>query len=420
MKRGFVIKLVIGGILVVGGLGNLTTEIGAALIGLLGGATLIGWAFVTRSGCEIADTRTESSAVPLHSKEYQVTLDTTIRPENISHDLRERINKDFHISVDIAAPKNPDGITFYRATTHEISTMRDYYVLDVETTGLDRNTDKIVELAWLQVSGGEILNRFSTLVNPEMPIPPEASDINGICDADVKQAPTYSQITDTVSMELLDQIVVGHNVQFDLAFIKNLINAKDHRIVYVDTLALAKKVFPGLKSYALDALCAELSLPVNSSHRASQDAEATKALLDACLSKMREQKEFEKRQMKEKRECEKSMRFAKFNKSPLFDISFVYTGGFTIPRSEMESLAVSVGAIPRAKVTSKTDYLVVGDVSELPQWALDRKLGKANEFIEKHGKIQKISEGEYIKMIGAAKACLGATQSQYQESGKDG
>ena len=221
-------------------------------------------------------------------------------------------------------------------------------------------------------------------------------------------------------MELLDQIVVGHNVQFDLAFIKNLINAKDHRIVYVDTLALAKKVFPGLKSYALDALCVELSLPVNSSHRASQDAEATKALLDACLSKMREQKEFEKRQMKEKREYEKSMRFAKFNKSPLFDISFVYTGGFTIPRSEMESLAVSVGAIPRAKVTSKTDYLVVGDVSELPQWALDRKLGKANELIEKHGKIQKISEGEYIKMIGAAKACLEATQSQYQESGKDG
>ena len=114
------------------------------------------------------------------------------------------------------------------------------------------------------------------------------------------------------------------------------------------------------------------------------------------------------------------MRFAKFNKSPLFDISFVYTGGFTIPRSEMESLAVSVGAIPRAKVTSKTDYLVVGDVSELPQWALDRKLGKANELIEEHGKIQKISEGEYIKMIGAAKACLEATQSQYQESGKDG
>ena len=129
-------------------------------------------------------------------------------------------------------------------------------------------------------------------------------------------------------------------------------------------------------------------------------------LLDKCQDELKRKAEEEKVRKRQKKEQEHRERVEIYGKSPLFDISFVFTGAFTYPREEMMQLAVDAGAFARTSVTRNTDYLVVGYVDNLPDWAIERKIGKANEIISKGGKIKKISESEYIMLIENANRAL--------------
>ena len=80
-----------------------------------------------------------------------------------------------------------------------------------------------------------------------------------------------------------------------------------------------------------------------------------------------------------------------------------------MPREAMESLALSVGAVKRENVSSVTDFLVVGDTSDLPDWALGRKLRKAEAIEQQGGRIKRIDEAEYLRLINQAKTALGIT-----------
>lgn len=332
---------------------------------------------------------------------------TPASPEKVDATVEKNVTASpIHFSIEIDLSEEKSGIDIRPIPRREEMGLKDYYVLDVETTGLDRKRDRIVEIAWVKVEKGKIVDSYFTLVNPEIPISPAASALNGICNEDVANAPTYSEIRGTVRSALMGSTIVGHNVTFDLAFVRNLLGDMESQIMYADTMTIARHAFPGQNSYKLGELCKSLSLSQQSTHRALDDVLTTKELLDKCQDELKRKAEEEKVRKRQKKEQEHRERAEIYGKSPLFDISFVFTGAFTYPREEMMQLAVDAGAFARTSVTRNTDYLVVGYVDNLPDWAIERKIGKANEIISKGGKIKKISESEYIMLIENANRAL--------------
>lgn len=301
----------------------------------------------------------------------------------------KNLGSSFELSLSSDLTEEENGVDLYKLSLNEILNIKEYYVLDLETTGLNKKSDRIVELAWLHILSGKVVEEYETLVNPEIPISSSASIVNGITDSNVKDSPTYSDIREKVISSLIGSIVVGHNITFDLSFIKTLIGNVEGRILYVDTLSLAKSAFPGLDRYRLDFLCEKLNLSVSSSHRALSDVAATEELFSVCRAELIRKKEEEKQKKKEEKERENQERLEKYGSSPLFNISFVFTGEFQRNRSELEDSLLPVGALLRKSVTSKTDYLVVGDYKNLPVWAYQRKIGKADELISNGINIKK-------------------------------
>ena len=97
--------------------------------------------------------------------------------------------------------------------------LTDYVVLDTETTGLSPEKDQMVEIGIITVKNGEITNEYTSLIKPTIPISSEATAINGISESDLRDAPQLEDVIPDVVSRIKNQIVVGHNVTFDLAFV---------------------------------------------------------------------------------------------------------------------------------------------------------------------------------------------------------
>ncbi|MCX7905769.1 MAG: 3'-5' exonuclease, partial [Elusimicrobiales bacterium] len=90
-----------------------------------------------------------------------------------------------------------------------------FVVVDVETTGLDPLKDRICEIAFIEIKGLKETFRFSSLINPSIPIPPNVTSIHGISDDDVKKAPYFSDISNRIIEVFYNSVIVGHNIMFD-------------------------------------------------------------------------------------------------------------------------------------------------------------------------------------------------------------
>lgn len=278
-----------------------------------------------------------------------------------------------------------------------------YAVVDVETTGLNRTNDRMVEIAILEVLDGNIVDRYQTLANPGIPIPLGAYRVHGISDADVASAPKAESIAADIAERLRGKPVVGHNITFDLAFIETAFRSAgiNESLLYIDTLSFSRKLFPNFPNYKLQNLLILLNIEKDEAHRALGDVISTYRLFERCKDEWKRQTEEKVRLAREMKEKEMLERRTKYANSPLLDCVFVFTGNFTLPRDVIEATASTVGALVRTTVSGKTDYLVVGNTFDIPD---RKKLVKAAEIIEKGGKLQKITEAEYVAMIEKARA----------------
>jgi DNA polymerase-3 subunit epsilon len=161
-----------------------------------------------------------------------------------------------------------------------------YAVIDVETTGLKAGKEKITEIAILIHNGSEITEEFCTLVNPEIKIPYYITQLTGINDQMVTGAPKFYEIARQIVEMTENCIVVGHNVHFDMSFLKAEFKSLGYEFQrqVLDTVKLARKFFPGQPSYSLGKLCRSLNINNSSRHRASGDALATAKLFEMILS----------------------------------------------------------------------------------------------------------------------------------------
>lgn len=151
-----------------------------------------------------------------------------------------------------------------------------YVALDLETTGLDPERDAIIEIGAIKFDQWRELNTFSTLINPSRAIPLQITQLTGITDDDVFQAPLFSSIKAALIEFVGSDTIVGHNVSFDLAFLRQQ-RCLTHN-AHIDTFVLATILMPHESRYSLGKLMESLGIVFESRHRALDDARASMKL----------------------------------------------------------------------------------------------------------------------------------------------
>ena len=153
----------------------------------------------------------------------------------------------------------------------------EFVVFDIETTGFSPVKNCIIEIGAVKVVGGEIVDHFSTFVNPKTPIPFEIEKLTGIRDDMVMDAPVIEEIMPKFLEFCGEAVLVAHNANFDMSFIKENVSRLgfDKQFTYVDTLGTARVLLPNQSKHTLDAVSKTLGISLENHHRAVDDAEAT-------------------------------------------------------------------------------------------------------------------------------------------------
>ncbi len=164
----------------------------------------------------------------------------------------------------------------------------EYVVFDVETTGLSpQGGDRIVEIAAVRVRGGEIIDSFESLVNPQRDLPIEAQQINQINESMLAEAPTADKILPTIINFTGGACLVGHNVRFDLNFLcyeLSLIGRKlREETPAIDTLKMAKEFLPHLTNFRLFHVAHSLGVTIEETHRALPDVKLTAMVMKRLM-----------------------------------------------------------------------------------------------------------------------------------------
>jgi len=162
-----------------------------------------------------------------------------------------------------------------------------YAIVDIETTGGYANANGITEVAILIHDGKEVVQRYTTLINPGVPIPVYISALTGISNEMVRSAPAFRDVAAEIFSLIHDKIFIAHNVNFDYSFLR-------HHLAYAGfdlnckklcTVRLSRKIFKGLPSYSLGKLCRSLEIENDARHRAMGDAAATAILFSMLLER---------------------------------------------------------------------------------------------------------------------------------------
>lgn len=152
----------------------------------------------------------------------------------------------------------------------------DYVVFDTETTGLDYNKDCVTEIGAVKIKKGKICEQFTSLINPDKKIPENIVELTGINDDMVKDSPRISAVIPDFMKFIEGCVLVGHNVEFDMSFMRRFALENDYEIKNrtIDTISLAKKYLKGVKKYDLHTVADAFNVTFRH-HRALSDAYAT-------------------------------------------------------------------------------------------------------------------------------------------------
>lgn len=162
-----------------------------------------------------------------------------------------------------------------------------YAVVDIETTGKGYHRQKITEISIIIFDGKQIVNEFTSLVNPQQQISTFITNLTGITNAMIRNAPLFATIANKVAEITKGCIFVAHNVNFDYNIIKDEFKniGLDFKRKKLCTVRLSRKIMPNLRSYSLGSICALEQIPINGRHRAKGDAEATVELFKRLIQR---------------------------------------------------------------------------------------------------------------------------------------
>lgn len=287
-----------------------------------------------------------------------------------------------------------------------------YVVLDFETTGLDRRWDEIIEIGALKVEANAVVDRFSSLIKPSISLDPFITELTGITNEMLANAPSIETVMPLFIDFLGDSIIVGHNVTFDLAFLQN--NAgKEIDPDYIDTLRLSRKLFKDMQHHRLSDMTERFGIVREHSHRSIDDCEATLQLFNICreeaLNQYGDMDSF-KAAFKRKKSGSK-IDIASLTADPdlidednlFYDKECVFTGTLErMKRADAMQLVVNVGGRVGNGVTKKTNFLILGnnDYCKSIKDGKSSKQKKAEQLKLKGQDIEVISELTFFEALG--------------------
>lgn len=305
----------------------------------------------------------------------------------------------------------------------------DYVVIDTETTGLDYECCSIIEISAIRYSNGTQINQFSTLVQPEpwYYLDPDSgevkrqfvdqfiTDLTGITNEMLENAPTPETVIPQFMGFISDSILVGHNVNFDVNFLYDAAERHcDKHLTndFIDTMRLARKLFPHLSHHRLSDIAAECKVQQPQAHRAEADCIVTAAcyetMKEQILTEYASEDEFAKHFHTKHKAYADRLASITANvedideTNPIFGKVIVFTGALSsMSRKEAFQVAANLGATPADSVTKKTNYLVIGnaDFAKSVKEGKTTKMKKAESFIAKGEEIAIISENAFFEMI---------------------
>ncbi len=163
-----------------------------------------------------------------------------------------------------------------------------FVVFDIETTGFNPAKNKIIEIGAVKIVNGEIVDRFSEFVNPEVPIPYRITELTSIRDDMVEDAPTIEEILPRFMEFCKGSVLVAHNADFDTSYIR--LNCArlglEYDYTHIDTMEVARYLHPKMAKFNLDAVCKAENLVNNHHHRAVDDAEVTAQIFEKFIVKL--------------------------------------------------------------------------------------------------------------------------------------
>ena len=170
-----------------------------------------------------------------------------------------------------------------------------FVVFDIETTGFSPLTCKIIEIGAVRVENGKITDRFSTFVNPEVPIPFRIEQLTSINDEMVMGAPTIETVLPEFLKFCEGAVMVAHNADFDMSFIIENCERQgiEHDFTYVDTVGMARFLLPALNRFKLDTVAKAVGVPLQHHHRAVDDAACTADIFVKFVEMLRERDIFD-------------------------------------------------------------------------------------------------------------------------------
>ena len=168
----------------------------------------------------------------------------------------------------------------------------DFVVVDVEATGAKTPPNRLIELGAYRIRGGRIVDKFLSLVNPEIPIPRFVASLTGISNDMVKNAPVFAEVAPQWLDFVSDSVLVAHNAPFDTSFLNHEISRvyANHRMInpHLCTVRLSRRAFPDLSNHRLETIAQHFSIPIASRHRAGSDALATAEIFIVLLTELEE------------------------------------------------------------------------------------------------------------------------------------
>lgn len=302
-----------------------------------------------------------------------------------------------------------------------------YVVIDTETTGLDYDYCDIIEISAIKYSNGNIIDKFTSLIKPHMYyvydqdgnekeeyVDEFITQLTGITNDMLAIAPNPETIIPQFLAFVDNSIIVAHNANFDVNFIYDAAQEKCGTVFgndFIDTLRIARKVFPELKHHRLSDIASACNIDQSKAHRAEDDclvtAQCFEYMRNLVLSKSSEE-DFQNLFKRYKQSY--SDMLAQMNATiediddtnPLFGKTVVFTGALSsMDRKDAFQLVLNLGGVPQDSITKKTNYLVIGnsDFARSVKDGKTTKMKKAESYQQKGADILILSENTFFDLI---------------------
>lgn len=293
--------------------------------------------------------------------------------------------------MDITFSSSPNSRPERQKGKSLIAFPQDFTVIDLETTGLSAEYDEIIEVCALRVRNNEITESFQTLVKPECEVDDFITELTGITNAMLEDAPSPESVIPRLHDFIGNDIVVGHNVNFDINFLYDyMLSLLDIKFDnnYVDTMRVARKLFPDFKHHRLIDIVDYLELPCDEQHRAMADCKLTLScylhMHDIALEAFDTIENFIQTNTRSYDITEITANKTEFDEThPLYGKSCAFTGKLErMTRAEAAQLVVNHGGTCENNVTKKTNFLILGntDYSKNIKDGKSAKQKKAEEY----------------------------------------